>query len=821
MARFGICYLPKWVVIHNPRLFLLYWLLVLFLWIAAIWRFVELEQYAIQSPAKGVVSMLPFASGLSMADTSAAMEEDRRKDFCMRPELFEYNYSDPSHPDSKSFEYTNIGCTHLCDDASAVDQACINEAELTMDSAAGTFIPTFFSDMTTMGFGTPSASSHYFVPGITALKLAFSHNYFVHRPADLLSGPRETLHGGSDGAAGSGKAVVTVVLNHSGSILKRFEPGEPVSLTVQEVLTAAKTDEFGDSDSRLLLDYRYSNFDERIMLTDSAIGPQGPALRLTGADLKMNIFFTNKGYCQMDLNSERIYVKSNNADVACITVGAKRCWTQKHRSAASTTGSWTRTYHGLKISFQTNGEFSSFDTYALFESITIVFIWLQVPAFIIYLMTTFMLGTLSRVYSSVMHQQGGLIDSTAGIAARLMNYSSTFKDLQDDKGDVTKQRMLRRFNYILAYEDDLDANEREKYVDFVYKQVLNDGEGRTKRKCEMLEFCSACASGEPLSFEILQKFFNRRRHAGAAERLFQDSSVRAIHQITDSQLDLKGGDGGQEGDDEPLKEAAAVDEASLRRSFLGNEYMKSGSRLTDILLENDNLQSRCADVTASLEETLEVATSVIADGAEEDGARAAIYRAEVRRIGKSTKMTPQLLADGSVYAGEWVGAVRHGRGVLTRPDGSSYSGQFEHGVVHGYATFTLPTGAKYEGQWKNGKQDGEGRETTAEGAIYQGEYSEGKKQGQASIYYPDGSTYVGEVSDGKLHGQGKYLWSNGHHYEGDWEEDQMHGKGTYVWPTGAKFVGTYQNNQKHGYGTVYWPDGRAVAGTYAQGKQIL
>eukprot|EP00438_Fugacium_kawagutii_P025867 Skav233677 [mRNA] locus=scaffold1927:60376:60770:- [translate_table: standard] len=50
-----------------------------------------------------------------------------------------------------------------------------------------------------------------------------------------------------------------VVLNHSGTILKRFEPGELVELTVQEagvecsdvqVLTAAKTDEFGDSDSR-------------------------------------------------------------------------------------------------------------------------------------------------------------------------------------------------------------------------------------------------------------------------------------------------------------------------------------------------------------------------------------------------------------------------------------------------------------------------------------------------------------------------------------------------------------------------------------------
>ena len=59
-----------------------------------------------------------------------------------------------------------------------------------------------------------------------------------------------------------------VVLNHSGTILKRFEPGELLELTVDEarrdrcsatkrapwsnsqVLTAAKTDEFGDSDSR-------------------------------------------------------------------------------------------------------------------------------------------------------------------------------------------------------------------------------------------------------------------------------------------------------------------------------------------------------------------------------------------------------------------------------------------------------------------------------------------------------------------------------------------------------------------------------------------
>ncbi|CAE7658478.1 PIP5K9, partial [Symbiodinium pilosum] len=82
---------------------------------------------------------------------------------------------------------------------------------------------------------------------------------------------------------------------------------------------------------------------------------------------------------------------------------------------------WTRTYHGFKISFESSGVFSSFDSFALFESLTILFIWLQVPSLIIYVLAAFFLGTLSKVYSSVMHQESGLIGTTAGIAARLLN----------------------------------------------------------------------------------------------------------------------------------------------------------------------------------------------------------------------------------------------------------------------------------------------------------------------------------------------------------------------------------------------------------------
>lgn len=803
MVRLGIVYLPKWVVIHNPGLFLLYWFLVLFTWLVFLWRFVELEQYAIQSPVKGVATMLPFASGLSATEASAAMDADRSKPFCSQPSAFGYTF----HDGGQSFNYTDIHCTHLCHEASGMDKACMNEAEMSMDSPSGTFIPTFFSDLMMHNLHDVADPSYYYVPGIESMKLTFSHNYYAVRPDDLIAGPRETLVGSSDGAATSGAPVTTVVMNHSGSILRRFEPGELISLTVAEVLMAGKAEEFGDDDSRLLLDGRYYNFEERVMREESANGPQGPPLRLTGADITIKISYTNKGYCRMEKDSPRLWVPNTpNSQVACVTVRAKRGWTQKDRNAVFNEDGafWTRTYHGLKISFESSGVFSSFDSFALFESLTILFIWLQVPSLIIYVMAAFMLGTLSKVYSSVMHQEGGLIGTTAGIAARLLNYSSTYNDLRDDQG-VTKQRMLRRFNYILAHEEDLDENEREKFVDFVYKSILSTGGMDAKTShCDMLSFCTACASGEPLSFEILQAFFNRKKRVGLVERVFQDRSISAIQSVTESQLDIT-----DSGDAESLKDAAAPFGGPASQSG-------SGSRLGEIFAENTRMQERCAEVTESLKETLKVASSVT----EEDATtRLEIYRDEVQKIGKSTKMSAQTLADGSIYEGEWVGPVRHGRGVLKLPDGSSYSGQFEHGVVHGFAAYTLPTGAKYEGEWRLGKQDGEGREITAEGAIYQGQYKDGKKEGHARISYPDGSSFEGQVSDGKLHGKGKYVWSNGHCYEGDWQDDMMHGDGVYTWPTGVKFVGQYQNNLKHGTGVVHFPDGRTVEGTYEAGTR--
>lgn len=782
--------LPKYVVIQNPRLWWLYQILLAILWGMAIWRFFALEQYAIRASAKGSVAVLPP----NITHMPDAMNRDRMSGFCNHLGSSDYEWSPEAGATTEGISYKNIQCGHLCFEDASPDRNCLLEPETTLRSPSGIFVPTFYSDIYASDFGSNATTPrNYFVPGVDAIKLSLSYKYFSDLPKDYLFGERTEIKG--QPSSGNGVPIKTVLFNHSGTIMKTFEKGDVMDVTLKEILEGARTDEFSFSSSRIDLDDHYNLFEEGVQQVSTASGQQGPQVRLTGTRLTVHVRITNQGYCQMDESTEKQEVEmGDDGVVACVSVRAVRGWVRKSRSAVLDDNgkSFARTYHGLQISFDVGGELSVFDSFALLESLTIVFIWLQVPIFIIYLIAGFGLGTLSRVYSSAMHQYASMIDSTTGIAGRLLTNSGTFNDLADTKAGVTKDQMLRRFNYILAFEEDLDANEQEKFVDFIYRNVLAVGaDERPPAACDIGSFCCACASGEALNFEALNKFLDKSRVAGSIEKLFQDPSVAAIRSLTDEQLQQRMSSVGSSGATEPK------------------------SILRDLLAENEALQQSCTDMTQSLEESLQVAEKL----KNQEDTRMEIAKAEVKSVGTARKLPPQTLADGTVYDGEWVGGVRHGRGTMIKPDGSIYEGQFEFGSVHGFASYTLSQGAKYEGQWRAGKQDGIGKEVSTEGAIYEGQFKDGKKQGKAAIYFPDGAQYIGEVLDSKLSGHGKYMFSNGHVYEGQFESDVMNGDAVYTWPDGIQYVGQYRENKKDGVGVLYWPDGRKFEGEYLDNQR--
>jgi hypothetical protein len=63
----------------------------------------------------------------------------------------------------------------------------------------------------------------------------------------------------------------------------------------------------------------------------------------------------------------------------------------------------------------------------------------------------------------------------------------------------------------------------------------------------------------------------------------------------------------------------------------------------------------------------------------------------------------ELLADGSVYHGNFLNGIREGAGRLTRPDGVRYEGSFVNGVPHGKGILCQPDGKMFSGIWTHGK----------------------------------------------------------------------------------------------------------------------
>ncbi len=116
---------------------------------------------------------------------------------------------------------------------------------------------------------------------------------------------------------------------------------------------------------------------------------------------------------------------------------------------------------------------------------------------------------------------------------------------------------------------------------------------------------------------------------------------------------------------------------------------------------------------------------------------------------------------GSVFEGEWLNGLPHGKGAVTHVNGDKYIGTYKNGNRHGQATYIYADGDRYVGEYRNGEKHGQGTYTYADGEKYVGEYRDGKKHGQGTYTFFQGDIYIGEWLDDKQHGKGKEIYSDG------------------------------------------------------------
>ena len=103
----------------------------------------------------------------------------------------------------------------------------------------------------------------------------------------------------------------------------------------------------------------------------------------------------------------------------------------------------------------------------------------------------------------------------------------------------------------------------------------------------------------------------------------------------------------------------------------------------------------------------------------------------------------------SVYEGEFLGGMFHGRGKLTTENGF-YMGEFKTGHQDGYGEFHWQDGSIYRGNYKDGGREGEGEYFNAKNkSISKGLWKKGMLNGHGQYTDPYGNSF-------------KCIWDNGH-----------------------------------------------------------
>eukprot|EP01105_Mastigella_eilhardi_P013678 TRINITY_DN3111_c0_g2_i2.p1 TRINITY_DN3111_c0_g2~~TRINITY_DN3111_c0_g2_i2.p1 ORF type:complete len:585 (-),score=108.75 TRINITY_DN3111_c0_g2_i2:18-1772(-) len=176
--------------------------------------------------------------------------------------------------------------------------------------------------------------------------------------------------------------------------------------------------------------------------------------------------------------------------------------------------------------------------------------------------------------------------------------------------------------------------------------------------------------------------------------------------------------------------------------------------------------------------------------------------------------------DGSVFQGQFVDNMRHGKGIHSAAFGTmTYIGEWRHDKKDGWGITVWAQGKRHEGWYENNARNGRGVFTWANGHKYEGYFKDDKRHGEGIFTFTDGSKWDGNFKENERH-YGTYIWpNNSRRYQGYWKKSSRHGEGRYWWPDGCMYEGSWVDDKREGHGTLIWSDGCRFEGTWKDSKR--
>mmetsp|Transcript_116935 Transcript_116935/g.342435 ORF Transcript_116935/g.342435 Transcript_116935/m.342435 type:complete len:672 (-) Transcript_116935:96-2111(-) len=540
-----VVYLPKDVTVQNPKLGLLNLFNMFLVLLFTMYYFYTNDNYIVTKVPEITLAICGercLNSRETQDDiTSAALNQG----FCRNPMSLDIEH--------EGTRYFNAECVGRCGSNLGSTSSCMTALDFVETGSNEVFMPTFYTEDYYL---SPTASGRcargtrpvysgvganrtldkctkggaYWVAGAEHSRLVFNHEFLV-KPYETLynlfsPAVDQKSHSGSFASVGWDKSLVTILFDREGNEQAIFNQSRAADLTLGDLLRAAAYEPLEEEGPNLNLDMLYSN-------GITGIERRMP-LRLTGGDLMVDLFSTDTGECPVYDNFREIVKKLSvpkGRPVTCMTVFVERRWVAKEVGlpVGDTGGLRIRRMNGFQVRFRKMGAFKFLDDQAMFNNTTVFFVWIKLPL----QMTTFFclcfLGKLSGIYGRVMNEELNLTQACKGLMARLMHHSAAFMDLQDHELGISKQRIHDRFKDFLLDNEDIDEDELNRFVEFVFDGLKGTGNHPNSDKdyVSLQEFCEVCASNEPLNFQALVQLFDNDRQQGVLESFFMDQELQS------------------------------------------------------------------------------------------------------------------------------------------------------------------------------------------------------------------------------------------------------------------------------------------------------
>mmetsp|Transcript_16952 Transcript_16952/g.53163 ORF Transcript_16952/g.53163 Transcript_16952/m.53163 type:complete len:903 (-) Transcript_16952:247-2955(-) len=184
---------------------------------------------------------------------------------------------------------------------------------------------------------------------------------------------------------------------------------------------------------------------------------------------------------------------------------------------------------GLRVRvFRGGGSARFFDLNVLVQQATSAVVLYRIPNFLLRIFVLFCLGELSRIYRRVSWDTYSIADECGGTVCRLAMQNLAFQELSNGEASISPEMLTARLQEVMRHQGlKLDTAEVSHLSDFCFRQVATN---RSRASLDIDAFCSACSSGDRITFEQISQLFDADRKKHNFEKALVPPELR--HQRT-------------------------------------------------------------------------------------------------------------------------------------------------------------------------------------------------------------------------------------------------------------------------------------------------